>query len=144
MWPVMNRWGLEADPFSELRQLHRQVSRLFDGGGGASPEFPALNLWGNADEVRVAVEAPGLDPEKIELTVNGNVLSIEGERPADEVGENDVVYRRERLAGHFHRTVRLPYEVDNDRISARYVNGVLHISLPRSEATKPRKIQIEA
>ncbi len=143
MWPIVNRWELEADPFAELQRLHQQVSRAFDGGRYVPGDFPALNVWGNADEVRVAAELAGVDPEKIELTVSGNTLTLEGERAPDPVGEDDAVYRRERADGRFQRTVRLPYEVDNEKIAARYTNGVLHIDLPRSETTKPRKIQIE-
>ncbi len=144
MWPVVSRWELDADPFLELQRWHRQVNRLFDGGRTYKREFPSVNVWGNADEARVAVELPGVDPDKLDITVTGNTLTIEGERPVDTVGEQDVVYRRERVNGRFLRTLRLPFEVDNNKIAARYVNGILRISLPRSEETKPRKIQVQS
>jgi HSP20 family protein len=144
MWPILNSWEMGTDPFRELQRWQRQVNRLFDGPRGLSREFPAVNVWGNANEARIAVEVPGMDPEKIDLTVTGNTLTIEGERPAESVGEKDVVYRRERLDGRFMRTVRLPFEVDHDQIAARYENGVLYVNLPRSEATKPRKIQVQS
>lgn len=143
MWPVMSRWELEADPFGELHRWQRQVNRLFDGSRGLDRDFPAVNVWGNANEARIAVEMPGMDPAKIDLTVTGNALTIEGERAPESVGEQDVVYRRERPDGRFLRTVRLPFEVENDKITARYEHGVLHITLPRSAATKPRKIQVQ-
>lgn len=144
MWPIMSRWELDTDPFRELQRWHRQMNRLFDGGRSTSGNFPAVNVWGNAEEVRVAVELPGVDPDKIDITVTGNTLTLEGERPADTVSEQDVVYRRERVHDRFLRTLRLPFEVDNNKIAARYVNGILRITLPRSEETKPRKIQVQS
>ena len=144
MWPVMNRWELETDPFRELQQWQRQMNRLFDGGRSVSRAFPAVNLWGNADEVRVVAELPGVDPGKIDLTVTGNTLTIEGERVPEAAGEQDVVYRQERVNGRFLRTLRLPFGVENDKIEAHYESGILRITLPRSEETKPRKIQVQA
>lgn len=143
MWPVMSRWETGLDPFSELNRLHRQMSRVFDGAARAT-EFPPLNVWGNAEEVRMAAELPGVDPDKIELTVTGNTLTLEGERPAEKFGEKDEVYRRERPVGRFVRTIRLPFEVDNDQIAARYEQGVLKVSLPRHESTKPRRITVQS
>lgn len=144
MWPIMSRWELDTDPFREMQRWQRQMNRLFDGGRSAAGDFPAVNVWGNADEVRVAVELPGVDPDKMDITVTGNTLTLEGERPGDAVGEQDLVYRRERVHGRFLRTLRLPFEVDNNKIAARYVNGILRITLPRSEETKPRKIQVQS
>ncbi len=144
MWPVMNRWDAGLEPFQELNRLQRQVNRLFDGTLGGTASFPALNVWGNGEEVRVAAELPGVDPNKIELTVTGNTLTIEGERPETKLGEKEEWYRQERPVGRFARTVRLPFEVDNDQIAARYEQGILKVTLPRHEATKPRRINVES
>jgi len=144
MWPAINRWDVGVDPFSELNRMHRQMGRLFDQDDPRGARFPAVNVRGNSDEVRVSAELAGVDPAKIELTVTGDTLTIEGDRPADQLGDNEEVYRRERLAGHFVRTVRLPYEIDNEKIAARYEHGVLKITLPRSEAAKPRRIQVQS
>lgn len=143
MWPIMNRWDTGLDAFSDLHRLHRQMSRFFDDDVRAA-SYPPVNVWGNADEVRVAVELPGMDPSKVELTVTGQTLTIQGERLPQEVGESDTVYRRERPVGTFSRSIRLPYEVDNGKIQARYEHGVLKVVLPRHEETKPRKIQIQS
>lgn len=144
MWPLINSWEERVDPFRELERLHRQ----FNGGAGSrsrfSTEYPPLNVRGNAETVYVSAELPGIDPSKLDLTVTGNALTIAGERSPETIDENDVVYRSERPSGRFNRTVRLPYDVDNDQIGARYEKGVLTITLPRSEATKPRKIQVQS
>lgn len=144
MWPTISRVDMRVDPFRELDRLHRQMNRFFDGVSSGSPEYPAVNVWGNKDEVRVAVEMPGVNPDKIECSVDGQVLTIQGERAADHLGEKDVVYRRERMDGSFARSIRLPFDVDNDKIAARYEQGVLKMVLPRHESTKPRKIAVQA
>lgn len=144
MWPVINRFEHQLDPFAELNQLHRRMNRLFQSAMDHSAEFPPVNVRGTADEVVVSAELPGVDADKLDLTVEGRVLTLAGERSAGPQDEKWVVYRQERLSGSFMRTVRLPFEVDNDRIAARYENGILHVTLPRSESTKPRRIQISS
>lgn len=140
-------WNTRAwSPFEELRGLQREMNRLFDGyeGGTAMSRFPALNVWGNADQVVVTAELPGLEVDDLDINVVNNQLTIKGERRGDKPAENAVCYRNEREAGKFVRTVRLPYAVENDKVSAKYENGVLTVSLPRQEATKPKRIEIKA
>ena len=133
-------------PFSELRSLQREMNRLFDGydGGVSMSRFPALNVWGDEENVIVTAELPGMEPDNIELHVVNNQLTIKGERNAEEPAEEAVCHRCERGSGSFARTVRLPYAVEGDKVSAVYDQGVLSITLPRSEATKPKRIEIKA
>jgi HSP20 family protein len=106
--------------------------------------FPALNVWGNSDQVIVTAELPGLEIEDLELNVVNNQLTIKGERKNDKPAGDDVVcHRCERDAGSFVRTIRLPFAVENEKVSAQYVNGVLTVTLPRHEATKPKRIKIK-
>ena len=142
MLPVMNRFEYQADPFTELNRLHRRMNRLFQTAIDRSTEFPPVNVHGTEDEVVVSAELPGVDPDKLDVTVEGRVLTLSGERPAPAGDDKQVVYRQERSTGAFMRTVRLPFDVNNEQIAARYEHGILHITLPRSEATKPRRIQI--
>lgn len=144
MWPVMNRFEYQLDPFTELNRLHRRMNRMFQSAMDHTAEFPPVNVRGTADEVVVSAELPGIDPDKLDLSVEGRVLTLAGERAAAAQDEKWVVYRQERSTGAFMRTVRLPFDVDNDRITARYEHGILHVTLPRSEATKPRRIQISS
>ena len=140
-WTNARTWS----PFDELRGLQRQMNRLFDGYDGGAPmaRFPALNVWGNADQVVVTAELPGLDVKDIELNVVNNQLTLKGERKDDHPADDAVCHRCERESGKFVRTVRLPFAVENDKVAARYENGVLAVTLPRHEATKPKRIKIK-
>jgi HSP20 family protein len=133
-------------PFEELRSLQREMNRLFDGyeGGTSMSRFPLLNVWGNPDSVVVTAELPGLETEDLDISVVNNQLTIKGERKGDKPAEDAVCHRCERNAGTFSRTVRLPYSVENDKVTARYANGVLTVTMPRREATKPKQIEINA
>jgi len=144
MWPILNRMDMGIDPFVELNRLHRQMSRSFHGFDRETPEYPVLNVHADTDRVLVVAEAPGMDSDTFDLTVTGNTLTVEGGRVPGERDDKVVVHRNERRNGRFVRSVRLPYPVNQDRIRATYEQGVLRIELPRSEASKPRKIQIEA
>ena len=141
MWPIINRLEEGLSPFNDWRRLSPEMDWLFDRGVRAT--YPAMNVWGNAEQVRVEAELPGIDPAALELTVTGNTLTLEGDRPEQALSDKDVRYRRERPAGRFLRTVQLPFEVDDSATTAHYEHGVLKMVLPRSEATKPRKITIK-
>jgi len=122
------------------------MNRLFDGydGGTALSRFPAMNVWGNHENVVVTAELPGMDAGDIDINVVNNQLTIKGERKAEMPADGAVCHRSERGTGGFVRTVRLPFAVEGDRVSARYEKGVLTITLPRHEATKPKRIEIKA
>jgi len=136
------RWG----PFGQLRTLQREMNRLFEGFSplDGSADYPALNVWSSGDEVLVKAEIPGVEPDSIDVSVLKNQLTLQGERKADEPGEEVVCHRAERSSGRFVRTIRLPFEIENDKVEAKYAQGVLTIRLPRSEATKPKRVQVAA
>jgi len=137
--------GLEwADSLSEFGRLQREINDLFSEFRHYPREYPAVSAKANNDEVLVAAEVPGVDPAGLNLTVTGNALTIEGERKPLELSENEVFHRRERGAGRFVRTIRLPYEVEAEKIEAKARNGVLTIRLPRRESTKPRRIAVSS
>lgn len=140
LWEIA-RTGM--DPFTEMRRVQREMNRLFENAGTTREEFPPVNIWGNEDELIVTAELPGIDPNDMHIHVTGDQLTLEGERKADEMGEDVTYHRRERANGKFVRAFRLPYEVDNEKVKANYKNGILKITLPRTEVTKPKKITIE-
>jgi HSP20 family protein len=114
----------------------------FDGDGSAGAPFPALNVWSEGDTLHVEAELPGVPLEALEITVQGDELVLAGERRApDEGGVTE--HRRERAAGRFSRLVRLPVEVDAQAVQARLRDGVLTITLPRSVASRPRRIEVK-
>jgi HSP20 family protein len=141
-WTDDRTWS----PFAELRSLQREMNRLFDGydSGTAISRFPALNVWSNGENVVVTAELPGMDAADIDINVVNNQLTIKGERAEDKPAKEAVCHRCERGSGTFVRTVRLPFAVEGDKVSAQYDKGVLTITLPRSEATKPKRIEIKA
>lgn len=140
IWPVARVFG--TDPFADLRRLQREMNRLFEGYGEAECAWPAINMWSNRDEVVVSAEAPGVDPNDLRVTVQNDIFTIEGERKPEDLGENAVAHRSEREFGRFSRSVQLPYEVDSSKVTARYRNGVLTVTLPRSEVSKPKQIAV--
>ena len=138
-------WAIEDVErlFEPLRELERMGRSLYQLTPRIS-QFPAINVWQGGDEVRVAVELPGIDPSVVDISVKGSSLTLKGGRRADELAEGEYYHRRERWNGEFERTVELPFEVDAGRVTAKYSRGILTIAAPRAEADKPRKIAITA
>ena len=136
------------DLFAEMDRLQRQLQQAFEVSpsirGFARGGFPALNVAGTADSAEIYAFAPGLDPASINVQVERGVLSVSGERagtlPGDEAGAS--VHLNERFAGRFHRVVSLTDDLDPNAVQATYRDGVLHVSIRRREAAKPRRINV--
>jgi len=136
------------DLFAEVDRLQRQMQQALEFSpsirGFSGGRFPALNVAGTADSAEIYAFAPGLDPQSIHVQLERGVLSISGMRtgelPAPDTGAS--VHQRERFAGRFHRVVTLADDLDPDQVRASYRDGVLHISIGRKEAAKPRRIDI--
>lgn len=144
---------LEASqvPWGGLRWLQREVdqlmgaSRLFGNsrrvGGG---NYPPVNVCNGDAEIIVMAEVPGVASEDLDLSITGETLVIKGVRKPT-VERNDVTFqRRERESGQFGRTVILPDKVDAENVTARLADGVLTITLPKSEAAKPKQIAVHS
>lgn len=137
------------DVFAEMDRLQREMAQAFDmspsirgfGRGG----FPALNVGGTPQSVEIYAFAPGLDPARIEVNLDRGVLTIEGQRDADlpKSDEKTAVHINERFSGRFRRVVSLPDDVDPNRVSAEYRDGVLHLSVRRRESAQPRRIEVK-
>ena len=143
-WPTL-RVGGGWEPWSEMARFQRDMNRLLNGYCQTAAGFPRLNVWANDEKAVVQAECPGVDPAALKLTVSGDVLTLEGERangsPADDKAE---AHRQERGTGAFARSVRLPFEIEEGKVGATHRNGVVTITLPRREATKPRAIAVTA
>ncbi len=105
-------------------------------------EFPPINLSSDENGAVLTAELPGMDEKDIELSLEGDMLTIRGKRTAS-VPEGARVLRRERHDYDFTRSVRLPFAADTERGDAKYENGVLTVHIFRREADKPRRIAIE-
>jgi HSP20 family protein len=103
-------------------------------------DFPYVNLYENNDNIKVAILAPGVNSEKINLQLIDNRLIIEADKNSD-YKENPYI-RKERNFGSFKKTVVLPYRVDPNKIEANIKEGILTVKLVRAEETKPKKIEI--
>lgn len=140
----MNGWLYSWDPYQELERMHREINRLFSGNRGRFAEYPAVNVWANEDDAVVTAELPGVDPSEVSLSLVRDTLTLEGERKPLELKEGETFDRRERGYGRFSRSIRIPFEVESDGVTAQARDGVLTITLPRKEETKPRKIAVQA
>jgi HSP20 family molecular chaperone IbpA len=104
---------------------------------------PAVDLYETGDEVVIEVDLPGVDPGAIDLTVDGRVLTLRGEKPESGGGEGSGRSARERRFGAFLRQVMLPSEVDITAVKAQARNGVLTVRLPKSETARVRQVPIQ-
>lgn len=119
--------------------------------GSFSPEtasrtmgYPALDIAENEDSVTVTAEVPGMKAEDIDVTLERGVLTIKGEKKFEDERKGENFHRIERSYGSFQRVVQLPTEVDDEKVTANYKDGVLTLSMPKSPAAKKRKIEIGA
>jgi HSP20 family protein len=112
----------------------------------AARSLPSVDLSETAGAVEVKMDLPGLKPEEIEIDVRGDLLTVSGERREEQESkaEGDRKYHRvERRYGSFSRSVRLPAPIDENKVNAQYRDGVLSITLPKSEEAKTRKIKVK-
>jgi HSP20 family protein len=137
-------------PFwSQVQNLSSEMNNFFerlDGGSALrafAPAYPALNVWEEGDNLVVEAELPGVQSADLEILVTGgDQLTLKGERKPLDV-EKAALHRQERGFGKFVRTLQLPYMVDAEKVEARFVNGVLRITLSKHEAARARKIQVK-
>lgn len=134
----------------ELDNLHREMDimwRQFLGessGLGFAGEtwIPSIDLSETKDEVIVRLDVPGMKAKDIDVALNGNMLTVKGERK-QEKREDECFHLLERDYGAFSRNIQLPCDVDNGKIDASYKNGTLEIRLPKTEESKERHIEIK-
>jgi HSP20 family protein len=136
------------DVRQELAQLQREMNQLSRRGARPAARrgarvFPSIIISATDELMVVRAEVPGMKIEDFDISVSGDILTVQGARFTGEGLESGWYHRRERESGGFSRAVRLPAEVDGNRAEASYVAGVLTISLPLREAAKPREIQVK-
>lgn len=146
LWPRTMRGLWSWEPWEEMRRLQRQMNRLSGDvlPGVSRRVFPPVNIWTGRDDIIVTAELPGVDPQKVEISVVGDTLTISGSREGAELKEGESFSRQERETGVFSRTIQLPFRVGADKVEASYARGVLRITLPRLEAEKPKQVPIKA
>jgi HSP20 family protein len=136
-------------PFGPTMGLRQVMDRLLEdafvmprGGDGQSWGGPTLNVYEEDDQLTVEAQLPGLKPEDLDINVEQGVLTISGQTTTDEERKERNYLVREHRTGRFSRSLRLPATYDSEGCTANFEHGVLKLAFPKSEAAKPRRIQI--
>ena len=144
---VLTRW----EPFREFATLQDRMNRLFresynDAGQDESlttSRFaPAVDVYEDEHQVTLKIEVPGIEEKDIDVRVENNTLTVQGERKIEKEEKEENYRRVERQYGNFTRTFTLPQTVDSEKVSANYDKGVLKITLPKRAEAKPKQIKV--
>lgn len=139
---------LFRNPWADFERMRRELDALFQGTGMESggraggTVFPALNVSEDGGHLYVRAEIPGVPAGEVEIAIEGDTLTIRGERKTRAADEKRSYHRRELESGRFSRAITLPAKVQVDKIEAKAVDGIVTITLPKAEAVKPRQIKV--
>jgi len=131
MEPLFEQW-----PFGWVTPWSRRALAVREWG-------PRVDMFDRPDKVVIKAELPGMNKEDIDISVSGNVLTIQGERKAEEEVKDEDYYCCEQHRGAFYRAIQLPSGLETDNIDATYDNGILEITLPKAPEVKPKKIEVK-
>lgn len=135
-----------GNPFRELVNLRDDMDRLFDTFFGREAEgfwSPAVDIEEDNENYLVKAELPGIINDDIKISVRGNLITLSGERKHTSETKTKTFHRIECSYGRFSRTIELPSDVDSDKVKATYKDGILTVTLPKPESTKPKEIEVE-
>jgi HSP20 family protein len=145
---TLTKW----DPFKDLLSLQDRMNRLFDesvrnvkpGDEALSSAIwsPAVDIYETDDEVVVKAELPEVNQKDIDIQIENNTLTLRGERKLNKETKKENFHRIERAYGTFSRSFTLPGTIDQEKISADYKDGILKISMPKREETRPKQIKV--
>ncbi len=139
------------NPFRDLRTMQEQMNRLLDMAWNreAGEDLregiwqPTVDIFEDEESVVIKAELPGMDQKDIEVRIEDNTLTLRGERKHDQTIKKENYHRVERYYGTFQRSFSLPHTVDQEQVKATCDKGVLTITLPKREETKPRQINVQ-
>lgn len=141
------RW----DPFRDLMTLRERMNRLFEDTFSARGEerdlisgswTPSVDIYESENALVLTAELPGVDENDIEIKIEDNTLTLNGERKFEKETKQENYHRIERAYGTFSRSFTLPQSIDHDKIQAEHENGILKITMPKKAELKPRKVKI--
>ena len=143
--PDLGNW----DPFNHLTSLRDEINRLFDlpySDGGRESEFfgwaPPMDLYEDKNHLVVRAELPGMKKEEIDISLHEGSLVISGERKLESEDTDGDASRSERFFGRFQRALELPKPVNAEGVTASYQDGILTVTLPKTEESKPKQITV--
>jgi len=145
---------MRFDPERELWSLRDAMNRLMEESfvlpsilgevrGSGRAWGLAVDMYESDDNLIVKASVPGVKPENLDVTLQGETLTIKGEMQEEQQREQGRYHVRERRQGEFSRVVTLPFPIQNDKVAATFENGVLTLTLPKAEAIKPRSIKVQ-
>ncbi len=147
-WELMN-----THPFRDIEKARSEMDRLMDTflfGVPQTKDFweeaewlPAVDVTETKNEILVNVEIPGMDPKEFDISMSEGALTIRGEKREDKLEKEENYHLAERRYGSFSRSIPLPREVESDKITASYKNGVLSVRIPKSEGSSRKEIKIK-
>lgn len=153
-WRRQRKELMQAGDEDAFQSLQRGISNLFDdfarrmqlngewlpfGGGGFTPR---VDVSEDEHAVTVVADIPGMDEKEIDVSLSGNLLTLKGEKKHESEKREGDYYRSERAFGAFRRVIQLPCEVDPERVEAKFKNGVLSVTLPKSAAAQEQRHKI--
>jgi HSP20 family protein len=137
-------------PSRHWLDLRDEVNRLFEDFVGTRTKSgedvvwaPRVDISETTDEIRVRAELPGVCADCIDVDIENNTLIIQGEKQQEQNEDEENYFRVERVYGKFMRSFALPQRVKADQVKAKFKEGILHITIPKAEEAKPRKVNIE-
>jgi HSP20 family protein len=140
-------------PFREVESLQSEMNKLFDLSLGRWPLrsmglmegawSPSVDVFDSKDNVLVKVDIPGMKKEDMEISVDGDTLTIKGEKKEETESKDKGYVKTERFFGSFNRALSLPAEIEENKVKASYKDGVLEIILPKKEEQKPKQIKVD-
>lgn len=143
---------IKWEPFGDLVSLRDAMDRLFEESfvrmrglpSTFGAESPAVDMYETPESVVVKTALPGVKPEDLDISISGNLLTIKGEIKSEERVEKTNYVRQERRYGSFQRSLQISASVVPDKAEASFENGVLTLTMPKTEESKPKTIKIEA
>ena len=142
---ALERW----EPFAEMRTLRSMMEDMFERPFALTRFLERglivpVDMYETDSEIRVRASLPGVKPEDVDINIVGNLLTIRGEAKAEERVERENYIMQERRFGSFLRSLTLPTAVSPEKAQARFVDGVLRLSLPKSEEAKPKRFKVQS
>ncbi|OKH21562.1 molecular chaperone [Hydrococcus rivularis NIES-593] len=141
-------WEFERwEPWREMERIQQRMNRLFerlmpDGGRALSFGVPVAEMEETDSEIRLKLEVPGLEAKDLNIEVTADSVSISGERKSATKTEGIGVTRSEFYYGKFERTIPLPAHIQTDKVQAEYKNGVLSLTMPKTETEKHKVVKV--
>jgi len=134
------KWTPYSDPFEEFEKMLTE----WPGYSSQQAFVPAVDVYQDGDNVYAEMSLPGIDINKVDISIVSDVLTVEGSKEQKTEVDDKNYYRKEVKVGFFHRRVALPASVNGDKAEAEYKDGILKVTVPKEEKTRPKKITIKS